>query len=267
MARNAPWNSWSALGGLALAAVALLAWQRLTADQLRARVAVQRERASEHSRLEQEHQRLLAEQVPADELTRLRAERSAVAGLIAEIAAMKRRADEAARTPGVRSSTATVPLSPPSSLREGPLDAGLWRNAGQATPEAALESALWAAAGGNVDALARLLALDPDAQAKAAMLLAQLPPALRSELATPERLVALLTAGNVPLGRAEVLTQVPVGALADQTQLSARLVDPAGKTRELALTLRVKSDRWQLVVPASAVEKYATQIQVSEPRR
>ncbi len=51
------------------------------------------------------------------------------------------------------------------SLRPGTwTPAAAWKNQGQATPEAAVETMLWAAAGGDLSALKNTLALAPDAR-------------------------------------------------------------------------------------------------------
>jgi hypothetical protein len=82
-----------------------------------------------------------------------------------------------------------------------------WKNQGQATPEAAVETMLWAAAGGDLSALKNTLALAPDTQSKAADLLASLPSGISETYASPEDLMALLVAGNVPLDSAQVVAK------------------------------------------------------------
>jgi hypothetical protein len=254
--RTSKWR-FAVLAGLVLLTMASLGWQRHVASRLRSQIARQRAASSEYLQLEREHQRLMNAQVSPQELQRLRAERAAVTALLGEIETMRRRAETAARDIPVSKSPATVANSRTPSMREGAVAARLWKNAGQATPDAAFESVLWASLGGDVDSLTRLLVFDPEAQIKAEAIFAKLPAVMRQELVTPERLMALLTAKNVPLGSAEILTQVtPADSLAD-TKITAKVVDAKGKSKEVELALRAQGDSWRLVVPADAVERYA----------
>jgi hypothetical protein len=114
---------------------------------------------------------------------------------------------------------------------------------------------LWAAAGGDLATLKDTLVLAPDAQSKAVDLLASLPAASGQPLASPEDLMALLVAGNVPLDSAQVV--------AKQTNQDGnvieyvRLKDSEGRTRQVYLTLQKVSDMWKLTVPASALAQMA----------
>lgn len=118
-----------------------------------------------------------------------------------------------------------------------------------------METMLWAAAGGDLATLKDTLVLAPDAQSKAVDLLASLPAASGQPLASPEDLMALLVAGNVPLDSAQVV--------AKQTNQDGnvieyvRLKDSEGRTRQVYLTLQKVSDMWKLTVPASALAQMA----------
>jgi hypothetical protein len=87
----------SSLGFILLLAVVLgasaagLAWQRGDADSLRAELARLRVVDDEIARLERERDRLRAQQIPAEELARLRADRAALPRLRAEIEALRRK--------------------------------------------------------------------------------------------------------------------------------------------------------------------------------
>ena len=227
----------------------LLAWQRHAAVGLRAEIARQHTAVRERAQLLAEHEQLIKEQLSVEELDRLRAERTAVAGLRAEIEAMRHRVEAMARaaTPEPRLSRV--------SLADGVIPAAEWKNAGTATPDAALESVLWSAAGGDVEALAGLLRFDAEARAKAEGMFARLPPNLQNELGTPERLVALLTAKDVPLGAAQIVGTLP---LPRETRLTTQLTGTDGKMKTVVFSLGSDEGRWHLVVPGSVVEKYAT---------
>ncbi len=143
------------------------------------------------------------------------------------------------------------------------MPAGLWKNAGRVTPDATLETALWAAAGGDVDTLAGLLRFDGEAEDEANAIFEQLPLALRQELGTSKRLIALMAAKDVPLGSAQIVDQSGAGYGA---QLKTLLVDEQGKSKEVRLSLRLGPAGWHFVVPLSAVEKYARQLQPGTAR-
>ncbi len=144
-------------------------------------------------------------------------------------------------------------------MERGPVAASLWKNAGQATPRAAFETLLWASAGGDLDSLARVLDLDSLTRIEATEVLDQLPPAIRQEIGTPERLVALMTAKDAPLGSAEILSgyEEVAGRAPTMMKLNARVVDAEGNAKELLLSLRAENGAWRLVVPDAAIEKYA----------
>jgi hypothetical protein len=143
-----------------------------------------------------------------------------------------------------------------TSLRPGTwTPAAAWKYQGQATPEAAVETMLWAATGGDLSTLKNTLALAPDTRSKAADLLASLPPAASQTYASPDDLMALLVAGNVPLDSAQVVAkQINQDG---QVIEYLRLKDSDGRTRQVFLTLQKLSDSWRLTVPASALDPIA----------
>lgn len=244
------------LAGLILILAVLLKWQRQAAARLRDEIASRRDAADEWTRLNAEHQHLVASQVKPDDWKKLAADRHAVSALLVEIEAMKRRADSAARM------TKPLAVEKPvqSSMERGPVPVSLWKNAGQATPGAAFETLLWASAGGDLDSLVRVLDLDSLARTEATEVLDQLPPAIRQEIGTPERLVALMTAKDAPLGSAEILSayeEVAARSAPTLMKLDARVVDADGEAKELLLRMRADNGAWRLVVPDAAIEKYA----------
>jgi len=246
---------WMAIAALTLLAGATLGWQRRTAMELRDEIALRRAQSGEQTRLQAEHQRLISTSATAEELATQMAERLAVTQLRTQLEALRRRASESAtgrRTEGPAQPQATPPLA------GNVLAYKLWQNLGAATPAAAFETTLWASAGGDIDALAGLLALDPEARTEAAALFAQLPANLRQEFGSPERLVAVLTAKDVPLGSATILGQYPSPT---DTKVSALIFDAEGNQKISLFSLRLEGDRWQLVVPGNAVKRYAAWLQ------
>lgn len=254
--------------GLALIAAVLVGWQRHTAARLRSEIIRQQQLAEkDRAQLEGESRRLLTAQVPAAEVQRLRAERAAVSSLLGEIESMRHRADEAARAVTAGNGSSSGKSDVGYSMTDGPVPARLWKKAGQSTPAAAFETALWAGAGGNVESLAGLLVFDPVAESKANAIFAALPQVMQQELVTSDRLIALLVAKDVPLGSAEILTQATPADPSDDTKLAVKLVDAEGKSKEVHLSLRATDGGWRFVVPPDAVEKYAAQLRAPPTTR
>jgi hypothetical protein len=241
------------LAALAVAVLALLGWQRLTAGKLRDQIATQRAQGRERARLSAEHRRLAAAQATAAELDALLSERMAVAHLREQLAELRRRAGETAvARPG------SEPVQAPSSILGNVAAFTLWKNLGRMTPEASLETALWASANGDIDTLANLLIFDPDAKDEATTFFAQLPEGLRQEFVSPERLIAILAAKDVPLGSATILNQYPTPT---ETKMTVQIFDAAGKHKMALLSLRPDEAGWRFVVPANAVKRYAAWVQ------
>ena len=173
--------------------------------------------------------------------------------LKAQLAALRAREDAAAKA------SAAAPrdganAAPSPSLRAGSVSVERWQNVGQGTADATLETALWAAANGELDALAATLALDATGRAEAAALFSRLPASVQAEMATPERMVALLTASDVPLGRAAILRQQ---ATPDGMDILTQLTDADGHAKTAMFSFKSEGESWRLQVPASVVRKYA----------
>lgn len=230
------------------------AWQQRMTTALRDELARRKRADTEDKNLEAEHAGLLARQVRPEELARRRAEREAWTTLAGEIATLRGRLE--AKKPAVLASPSPVQAR---SLKEASLTVGEWRNVGQKNPAAAFETVLWAAASGEVQELAAGLELDASTRDAAAVIFNRLPPALQREVGTPEQLVALLTARDVPLGSAWILGQFDMRP--DETRLVAQLADPEGKKRDLLFTLREREGRWRLVVPSQVMTKYTAFLQ------
>ena len=118
-----------------------------TGRELRDELAHQHARADEQAQLQAENQRLVAAQPTAEQLAALRARQEALEQLRAQLAALRRREAESARA-------AVGEAKPVAGLLNGASASYLlWQDVGQATPEAAFETTLWAAVHGNIDSL------------------------------------------------------------------------------------------------------------------
>lgn len=230
------------------------------------------------ARLQAEREALRRER---SELIRLQAERQRLRAAVLE--AMQRaslRDAEAARA------RPPAPVEPPvvaglTHLVPGEWAASsTWANRGQATAPAAVETFLWAAAGGDVPALVTMLELDDATRGKAADLLARLPAEARQAFGSPEELIAIATVKNIPRTEAQVAwfneadeDHAVVGLLLGNEEAApapesirsptgeAVVAPPTLPDRRISkltyLTLRRSASGWRLVVPATAVDRIA----------
>jgi cell division protein FtsL len=197
-------------------------------------------------------ERVQAPPSPADEAAR----QAAIAAAVAEA---KKRAAERKLAPPPPPEPRTDPSQPYEFGRN--LRAEQWQNRGLATPENALETVLWSAAGGDLDALKTGLQFDAASRSEAEAVLAGLPAAARENYRTPEGLVTLFIAGDAPLGSLTVLSRQNTGP--NTAVAYAALTDSGGAIRQVCLSFTRDGDRWRLTVPANAVRKVATRVLAS----
>ena len=250
-------RSWWILNGiLALAVVGILTLRSRTL------ISMQHERdtlvreAGTLAALRAQQDRLAGESPSPEELAKLREERRAADHLRRELSELQERIQrrlDAARAPvaakGAPQSAAPVNL--PGA--RGPES---WRNVGRENPSAAIETTLWAAEGGDVQLLAEGLLLGPTGASEARALLNRLPISLRSEITTPEQLVALLMAGNPP--QEKMVMPGPGEESPDEkgARRVVTLVRPDGEQRQAVVVTVKVDDRWKLVVPDPVVGTY-----------
>lgn len=241
------------IGLLVGAAGWLLVLQKTEREKLRAELEQMRARQAKAGNLTAENQRLGAAAVSESEMARLRADHAALDRLRAEIEALRKQTEE--RKLAMAKAIAAGSLNYEPTMLDGPLPVKFWKEAGAATPGAALETVLWAAAGGNVEALANRLQLDPTARGKAETLLASLPESERVKYSSPEALIATLTTKDVPLGTARLFdTKADYGG---NRLIIADMRDAEGKSRRARFAMHEDGGEWRIVVPASVVENYA----------
>lgn len=240
-----------------LAIVTVGLWQaRREAGVLRAELNQASTTKREREQLGAELTKQAAAQAGPDELARLRNDREATRRLRAELESLKAVSVTTAPPPQTRTGGKRGTFSDTALTK-----AAEWRDVGRATPIAAFETALWAAASGEVDALAHGLVIEPSAQTELAGLWADLPEAARSQYGSPERLIAALTLKDIPLGSAQVFntevlkpgTHPFEGEIA---RVVAALVTSENKRTTHALHLGRAGDEWKLIVPRTAVKKY-----------
>ena len=245
-------SRWLAIGGFAAAIVVALTLQQQRLNVARDAARVRHERQREVQALAAENARLRAVQPSADDAATLARERQELARLHVEVARLKK---ARAALPAL-----DAPKNPAAGNFARP---ELWQNVGAGTPEAALETALWAATGGELDTLAGLLLLEGDAKVRADALLAKLPATLRADYPAPERLVALLAAKDVAVAPVQLWRQTADGP--DRTVLFLTVANDRGELRPVSLNLRRADAGWRLVVPTRAIARYAAQLAGEAP--
>ena len=190
------------------------------------------------------------------DLAKLESERQAAILLRREIDELREKQQAVARTAPPEESKG-LPTDPElvRGITNSVLAPSEWKRAGAATPAATFETSLWAAANGEIETLAGLLLLEGDARAKAEAMLSKVSPEIHAQYASPERLIALFTAKDVPPGGAQIIeSKSPPGT--ERRTLGVRLVSADGGSRITGFSLRLQGAEWKLVVPPKAVEKY-----------
>jgi RNA polymerase sigma factor (sigma-70 family) len=109
------------------------------ASALRQELIRQKRAVAEEKWVKAEQVRLLAHQVSPEELARRREEREAWVALVAEIKTLRDRIETKKTVPEAKPAA-----TEPRSLKDAPLAAAEWRDAGQATPAETFETVLWA---------------------------------------------------------------------------------------------------------------------------
>ena len=185
----------------------------------------------------------------AAEFAKLREEIAALRNQTKELGGVVRQAQAALANQ--QNPTANIPtnLTPVGSLK----------NAGKGSPELAMETLLWSATGGEVDALATTLTFTDTARARADAWFASLSESTRQQYGSPEKLIALMIAkdaasvtGTQVLGRKDIT--------GDEVGMRVRFASDAGKTKDESFLLRRSTDGWRMVLPDQAVDRFAKQI-------
>jgi hypothetical protein len=246
-------------------AVLGLAWmgEKFSADRMAAELTRLRQQHDEISRLLHERDRLFQRRNDAEKL---------------EIAQLE---EAAPATPSIAArQEAKLRVAMPLGDWVGMQG---WGFRGQATPQASIESALWAAAGGDVATLKQLLFVSDEARTAAAALWASLPASSRTAYQGPDDLISALTIKRIPLGEAQLvwLNQNgpdnatacvfikdplnPIGAYDPAPVSQAEgsrppQLAPDEKSVAAYLALQREGDRWRLVVPPAAIGALAREL-------
>lgn len=242
--------TWTALGGLAGLMVAGVVYQRQRTPEVRAELELRRSQERELAKLRVERENARDAQPTAEEQARRAEEEAELKKWKAEVERLRR---------GAASEAVTQNDEDTDGWERA---AEEWKNVGAATPRAALETALWAALGGEVETLAAMLEFEPKARLAAERMLRSLPTG--GGYGTPERLVALFTAKDVAPGSARLVSETRRG---EEASLRVRLTSAEGPSKSTTLTVRRTAAGWKFVVPERAVERYAAMLKGEDVRR
>ncbi len=225
---------------LALIALGGLIYIHGRSIDLQAALEAQRSAAARLPRARAEQERLQALQVSAERLEALRRDH-------AEIARWQRQIQSLSASAPARPEIAATSPATARDISNTPLTAAEWKNVGRATPVAAYETILWAAAAGDLDTLAHSFALGDGGRAMLERTFAALPDTTRAQMGSPDRLLAILIAKE-PLPQAtQVLDSMP--AESDQASLNVSLARDGSTPKHGVYNLRRTGNEWQMVVP------------------
>lgn len=160
-----------------------------------------------------------------------------------------------------------------------------WKNEGRSTPRSTVSTLLWAAAGGDLRTMQKLLQFNDAARNQARTWFEGLPPATRSLYASPEDLVASVTMGSIPSTNVQlswfhqadadhaivgVMLAAPTSSGPDSTPAIKPSVgnEPPFMTNHGANQLAVldlvrDTDGWRVVVPVPAIKRMAKVLSVT----
>ena len=195
-----------------------------------------------------------------------------------------RETDEMINKPrqGALSTKADTERQDLSTLASGSyLGSSAWKNRGRADPASAVETMLWAGAGGDLETLQNVLELD-DVTRHAAEALLERFPEMAKKFAGAEHFVATFTSSEIPLGEVRLDVQSFGPELAN-AYLMVRIDDESrtATTPEHAksasespppslpgdpsvklhvLGLRRQADGWRITVPPKAITRIADRI-------
>jgi hypothetical protein len=196
------------------------------------------------------------------EATRLRAENGQ---LRLRISQQRQAQLKQAESSGPRATTA--PRAEASQSSGAPIDAAerapsklsqllkpAYRNAGQATPVAAMQTLAWACDRGDMEMMEKLQVFDPAAREKAMQFYPALPPEIRAQWATPEAMSAALYISDGmhhPYPGAAVLEQAEFKTISP-TRVRLHLPGANGDGYEFQLT----AEGWKVAVTMKIVDAY-----------
>lgn len=160
----------------------------------------------------------------------------------------------ASLTPGqsARAVAADVPVD--QSVAGSRVPGAEYRNEGQATPVAAMQTLAWSCDQGDAARMERLIHFDEAARPKAEAFFDSLPPQVRAQWATPEAMAAaLLISGGLssPYPVASIIARARV----EELGAGRRVVHLPGTSRE-RMEFQQTADGWKYGITEAMVDDY-----------
>jgi hypothetical protein len=133
------------------------------------------------------------------------------------------------------------------------------KNLGKATPDAAVQTTLWAASGGDVDVLANGITFTPAGRAKADAWFASLSDNTRQQYGSAEKIIALMVAKEgAGLSGMQVLGQKEISAT--DVGVRVRIANNEGQTKDDNFIMHRTNDGWRMLLSDTVVQKFANKI-------
>jgi hypothetical protein len=233
--------------------------------RLRRQIAAARVANARTSRQQEDNRRLEAfiAQARSDRTTADPAIDTELARLRTEVASAERRAHQSHAEAMAQRDRDAQALATNRDPRQGLTRLEYFTDAGQATPEGAFQSFVWAATQGKDDRLAGLIHIDGAAREKADALVATLSEADRVKFPTAERVAALFVADAITMHTAAQIVDVTMPD-ADHALLEIRGLSD----RPQKIPFERSAAGWQLSVNFGMVTKLTAWVQSKgAPRR
>jgi hypothetical protein len=177
-------------------------------------------------------------------------ENAEIERLRAEIAKTRDTLENAMIREMVKKESKSAPRAAPVAATKKKDEA--WRDSGQATPAAAINSVLWAAVNGEVKRLASLITLDAQARGIAQELFSNLPAETRAEYESVDVVIATMISGRMPPHYRNAVVVEQKEEVNGTVDVSFNL--QGGPPRDATFTFkRDGAGGWRLLVPASVV--------------
>jgi len=138
-----------------------------------------------------------------------------------------------------------------------------FQNIGFATPQAAIETEIWARVHADIDLLAKCTGFTPEGRHAAQEIIDKMSPDMRNEYGTPERMAAMLGAANIEhFAGAEVASETAASPSAVNLNIQLqRSQDPSASPSSLVATVdwqyQQTNDGWQRIIPTTLVTGWA----------
>ncbi len=235
-----------------LAGGGVLTWQQREANrELRAENTALRGNIVSLKSLTDENESLRREQ--ANTLEQEHRDQAELGRVRGELAAHQKAA--AAYLAHQRAGTNTTnPAAAANKLSPGMVPVEVMSNAGRDAPSSAAQTLLWATQRGDIDLAASLLTFNPADRSKMEAFIASLPPEVRAQYDTPEKMMAFVISGSPrPLAGVQLVDQTQPDP--DSVVQHVKIQYQNGETVSEEINFHRAADGWQQVVSPTMVDR------------